>query len=190
MIDTLLRRLPGARKRDVPRRYGLAEKSYGFVTLHRPSNVDSRESLAGIVEVLIEVAGEMPVVFPVHPRTSAKLKEFELLERLEAARGVTLLEPLGYLDCLSLTSKARVIVTDSGGLQEESTALEVPCLTMRENTERPITVSEGTSTLVGNDAAKLHACLNQVLNGTYRAGRCPELWDGKASERIAAILAG
>jgi UDP-N-acetylglucosamine 2-epimerase (non-hydrolysing) len=125
---------------------------------------------------------------PVDPRTPAKLDRFGLTERLKQSEGIVQ-APLGYLDFLALTSQARVIVTDSGGLQEESTALGIPCLTARPNTERPITVDEGTSTLVANDPALLDRNLRAVLDGTYKHGRCPELWDGRASERIAKILA-
>ena len=130
----------------------------------------------------------IPIVFSVHPRTKGRLESFGLLEKLKAVSGIQLLTPLGYLDFLALTSQSRVIVTDSGGLQEESTALGIPCLTMRENTERPVTVTEGTSTLCGSDAQLLHENLRAVLNGTYKQGKCPELWDGKAAERIVAEL--
>ena len=130
----------------------------------------------------------MPIVFPVHPRTQGRLELFGLWEKLEAAVGITLQGPLGYNDFLALSSQAKVIVTDSGGLQEESTALLIPCLTMRENTERPITVTEGTSTLCGSDANLLRDCLNHVAAGTYKQGICPTLWDGKAAERIVEAL--
>jgi len=141
-----------------------------------------------LINVLTDVSQEMPLAFPIHPRTRARLEEFGLLEQLENNPNINCLGPLGYMDFLCLTSQAKVIVTDSGGLQEESTALNVPCLTMRENTERPITCDEGTSTLIGNDAEKLRVHLRQVLNGTYRKGQCPELWDGKASQRIVEVL--
>lgn len=188
MIDTLLRLAEKAAKQPLLQDLGLEAGTYAVVTAHRPSNVDSPETLSGLVEVLIEVSRQLPVVFPVHPRTNARLQSFGLLDALKAAPGVRILEPLGYLDFLSLTSQSRVIVTDSGGLQEESTALQIPCLTMRENTERPLTVTEGTSTLCGSDAQLLHENLKAVLGGTYKAGRCPALWDGKAAERIVAEL--
>jgi UDP-N-acetylglucosamine 2-epimerase (non-hydrolysing) len=142
------------------------------VTLHRPSNVDDPKVLAGLVEVLIDVSARLPIVFPIHPRTLSKLQAFDLESRLYDAPGIYRLPPLGYRECLCLTSQARVIVTDSGGLQEESTVLDVPCLTMRENTERP---------------SQQH--LKLVLSGTYKRGRVPKLWDGRAGGRIAAILA-
>lgn len=187
MIDTLFHLLPAARERSTLADHGLEPDGYGVVTLHRPANVDSEPVLRSLLDVLIETSKSLPLVFPVHPRTDARLEAFGLTERL-AGSGVRRLPPLGYLDFLSLTSRAKVIVTDSGGLQEESTALGIPCLTMRENTERPITVDEGTSTLVGHDAEALAGCLGRVLAGTYECGRRPELWDGRAAERIAKLL--
>jgi UDP-N-acetylglucosamine 2-epimerase (non-hydrolysing) len=189
MIDTLLWLLPKAQTRDTLDRFKLTRAEYGVVTLHRPSNVDHPQTLRSLVEVLVEAAGQLPLVFPVHPRTRNRLEQFELLERLRRARGMIITEPLGYLDFLALTSQARLIVTDSGGLQEESTALGIPCLTARANTERPITVSQGTSTLVGNDAARLRDGIAAVLAGQYKKGECPALWDGRAADRIAGILA-
>lgn len=158
-----------------------------MVTLHRPANVDRAETLGPLLDVLHEASQHLPLVFPVHPRTKERIDRFGFANRLS---GIRFLPPLGYLDFLSLTSQARLIVTDSGGLQEESTALGIPCVTCRPNTERPITVQEGTSTLVGNDATALRRALQQVLQGDYKQGACPELWDGRAAERIAAVLAG
>lgn len=189
MIDTLLAQVERAKTVDTTSRLGLTKGEYGVITLHRPANVDSPEVLSGLIDVLVEIASEMNFVFPVHPRTRGRLQEFDLEKRLTECPGIECLEPLGYLDFLNLTSQAKVIVTDSGGLQEESTALGVPCLTMRPNTERPATVDEGTSTLIGSSAPDLKKYLRQVLDGTYKQGRCPELWDGKAAERIVHILA-
>ena len=141
-----------------------------------------------LLDVLVEISQEMKLVFPVHPRTKGRLEAFGLLARMQAAPGIIQQPPLGYLDFLALTSQAKVIVTDSGGLQEESTVLGIPCLTMRENTERPITVDVGTSTLIGNDAGKLRESLGQVMRGAYKHGRCPELWDGQAAVRIAEVI--
>lgn len=188
MIDSLLRLLPQAKERDALQRFTLRKGEYGVITLHRPANVDDPQVLAGLLNVLIDTARVLPLVFPVHPRTFARIREFGLMERLETAPGIIQLPPLGYLDFLSLTSQARLIVTDSGGLQEESTALQVPCLTMRPNTERPITVDEGSSTLIRGDAADLRARIDEVLSGRYKQGRCPSLWDGRAAERIASVL--
>lgn len=189
MIDTLRWLLPQARQRDTLVRLGLEPGQYGVVTLHRPANVDQPETLRPLLEVLCEAATELPLVFPIHPRTRQRLERFGLANRVSANGRLMLLPPLGYLDFLALSSQARVVVTDSGGLQEESTALGIPCLTARPNTERPITVQEGTSTLVGSDPDRLRAGLLAVLEGRYKTGRCPRLWDGHAAERIACILA-
>ena len=189
MIDTLLNQVKRARQSTILTDLGLATGQYGVVTLHRPANVDDQNILDGLLQVLVEISAKMPLVFPIHPRTKTRLDSFGLFEKLDSADHIKCLGPLGYNDFLCLTSQAKVIVTDSGGLQEESTALNVPCLTMRPNTERPITVTQGTSTLVGSDAAKLKLHLTEVIEGTYKKGSCPELWDGKAAERIAAILA-
>lgn len=188
MIDTLMQMLPRANELDVPGQMGLLANQYGVVTLHRPANVDNFSVLEGLMEVLVEVAVDIPLVFPIHPRTQERLFQSGLRARLDQARGIYLLSPLGYLDFLSLTSQARVIITDSGGLQEESTVLGIPCLTLRPNTERPITVDIGSSTLIGDDPEKLRRHLMEVLNGQYKSGSCPELWDGHASQRIAKLL--
>ncbi|MEO2012815.1 MAG: UDP-N-acetylglucosamine 2-epimerase (non-hydrolyzing) [Fuerstiella sp.] len=189
MIDTLFHQLEAARGRDTLCQFGVRPHEFAVVTLHRPSNVDRRESLEPLVNVLQRVSAALPIVFPVHPRTKARLTEFSLFESLSSESGITLAEPLGYQDFLCLTSQAKVIVTDSGGLQEESTALGVPCLTMRSNTERPVTVDLGTSTLIGNSAELLETMLRDVINESYKKGRCPVLWDGNAADRIAAVLA-
>lgn len=190
MIDSLLRLLPRAQTTDTLERFELRHGEYGVVTLHRPANVDDGETLARLLDVLIETSETIRLVFPVHPRTTARIEQFGLADRLQSAPGILQLPPLGYLDFLSITSQARVIVTDSGGLQEESTALGVPCLTMRPNTERPITVTQGSSLLIGSDTDLLRQHLDEVLKGNGKRGACPELWDGRASERIAAVLAG
>lgn len=188
MIDTLLHQVKIAQKSDVLNQYQVEPGSYGVVTLHRPSNVDSKKVLGALLDVLIDVSKTMKLVFPIHPRTRARLQEHGLENELESNPNIICLGPLGYNDFLCLTSQAKVIVTDSGGLQEESTALDVPCLTMRPNTERPITVTHGTSTLVGSDAQKLHLHLKEVIDGTYKRGQCPELWDGNAAKRIVEVL--
>ncbi|GAB6186296.1 non-hydrolyzing UDP-N-acetylglucosamine 2-epimerase [Thermopirellula anaerolimosa] len=192
MIDTLRSLLPKIRPRETLKRLGMDVKDFGVVTLHRPSNVDQPDTLAPLLEVLSDVGDTLPILFPIHPRTQSRIREFglESFLRWEGDRrgGLIPLPPLGYRDFLALTSSAKVVITDSGGLQEESTALGIPCLTLRPNTERPVTVEEGTSTLVGNDATALRRLLEDVLSGRYKQGRCPELWDGHAAERIAAIL--
>ncbi len=188
MIDTLVKHVKRAAQQTILSDLGVQQGEYAVVTAHRPSNVDRQDTLQGLIHVLIDVSKSLPVVFPVHPRTRSRLESFGLLRDLEVAENVMLLEPLGYLDFLALTSQSKVIVTDSGGLQEESTALGIPCLTMRENTERPVTVDVGTSTLCGSSAESLHRHLTEVIEGRYKSGRCPDLWDGRAAERIVSLL--
>jgi UDP-N-acetylglucosamine 2-epimerase (non-hydrolysing) len=186
MIDTLLLHLPRARALGVPERMGLVPGGYAVATLHRPSNVDDPEALTALLGALAGVASRIPVVFPVHPRTRARLSG----EAARHAEALRLLEPLGYLEFLSLTSAARLVLTDSGGLQEEATVLGVPCLTLRDRTERPITIAEGTNEVVGTDPDRIAAAADRVLHGDARRGRRPALWDGRAGERAAdAILA-
>jgi UDP-N-acetylglucosamine 2-epimerase (non-hydrolysing) len=185
MIDTLLALLPKARATGSPARLGVVPGHYAVLTLHRPSNVDDPEVLGGLLDALGAIQQELPVVFPVHPRTRKRIEEFGLGARSASLR---LCEPLGYLDFLGLTSQARLVLTDSGGLQEETTALGIPCLTLRQNTERPITVEEGTNVLVGVDPGRILAAAREALSGGVRTGRAPALWDGKAAERIAEVL--
>jgi UDP-N-acetylglucosamine 2-epimerase (non-hydrolysing) len=184
MIDTLLKFLPAAAFERVSARWPLRERGYAVLTLHRPSNVDEPETLRSILEAVHAVARDMPVVFPVHPRTRDRLAAFGMDGLLD---GVTLAEPLGYIDFLALTSHARLILTDSGGLQEESTALGIPCLTMRENTERPVTITHGSNRIVGTRTENIVAGYGEAM---AREGRFlkPPLWDGKASERVAAVF--
>ncbi|HEY6051378.1 MAG TPA: UDP-N-acetylglucosamine 2-epimerase (non-hydrolyzing) [Thermoanaerobaculia bacterium] len=189
MIDSLRAALPRARESRIHARLGLAKGGYALATLHRPSNVDESDALAKVLGALGEVAGRLPVVFPIHPRTRARLAaDARLSERAEGRKGLQLVDPLGYLDFLALIADARLVLTDSGGIQEETTALGVPCLTLRENTERPITVEVGTNTLVGTDPAQIVPQAMAVLEGRGKTGRIPDLWDGRAAERIAGIL--
>jgi UDP-N-acetylglucosamine 2-epimerase (non-hydrolysing) len=184
MIDTLVANLARARERGTLGRLGLRAGEYVALTLHRPSNVDDPSQLAALFGVFEELHEKLPVVFPVHPRTRAAI-ESKLGGR---APRLTLSEPLGYLDFLALMADARFVLTDSGGVQEETTALGVPCITMRDNTERPITVSEGTNTLAGASPSAIRAAIGKLLAGDAKPGRVPQLWDGRAAERIAAIL--
>ncbi len=184
MIDTLRRHLPIATLDRIRDRIAVVDGPYAVLTLHRPSNVDDRETFSSIVNALREVAARMPVVFPVHPRTRRRVSEFGLERGLD---GVLLTEPLGYIDFLALTSHASLILTDSGGLQEESTALGIPCLTLRENTERPVTITDGTNRLVGTKTRDIVAGVDQAFASTP-PGRIPELWDGHAADRIADVL--
>lgn len=160
---------------------------YGVVTLHRPSNVDHPETLHALLGVLREVAASLPLVFALHPRTRSNIDRFSLAGLIDPA-GMVLLPPQGYLEMLGLMAGAAVVLTDSGGLQEETTALGVPCLTLRKNTERPITIEQGTNLLVGRDRAAILGGVHEVLAGRGKRGRVPELWDGHAAERIAADL--
>jgi UDP-N-acetylglucosamine 2-epimerase (non-hydrolysing) len=183
MIDTLLRFRAKAGLSPILSDFGLAPGSYGVATIHRPSNVDDPLRLAEMVKALTEISKLAPVVFPVHPRTRKRINEFGIcLEHL------ILSEPLGYLDFLHLMSNARLMVTDSGGIQEETTVLGIPCLTARENTERPITITHGTNRLVGVNSAEIADAARQVLTGMKPEMAAPDLWDGHASKRIADIL--
>jgi UDP-N-acetylglucosamine 2-epimerase (non-hydrolysing) len=183
MIDTLMRFREKARDSKVLDALGLEPGTYGVLTLHRPSNVDDPVRLRSLVDVVESLSKKIPIVFPVHPRTREKLDRFDFPKN-----GVTYTSPLGYLDFLNLVSQSRMVLTDSGGIQEETTILGVPCLTMRENTERPITVEKGTNYLVGIEPAEIHRAATQVLDGKARTASVPELWDGKAAERIATVL--
>jgi UDP-N-acetylglucosamine 2-epimerase (non-hydrolysing) len=183
MIDTLMEHLPRARALDLPGKLGLPAGGYAVVTLHRPSNVDDPSVLRGILAALTRIAERLPVVFPVHPRTRKNIEALGLA--LADNPGIRLTEPQGYLEFLSLTSRARLVMTDSGGLQEESTVLGIPCLTLRKNTERPITIEEGTNVLVGTDPETIVSEAERALgDGELNGRRIPALWDGQAAGRI------
>ena len=184
MIDTLLAHLERARGLPTLEQLGLRPGGFAVLTLHRPSNVDDPARLRSLFAVLEEIHRDLPVVFPVHPRTSASIA------RLLGGKPprLQLCEPLGYLDFLRLMADARLVLTDSGGIQEETTALGVPCLTLRDNTERPVTVSQGTNTLVGSDPATIRAEVRKVFATGGKRGRIPELWDGRAAGRIIDVL--
>jgi len=192
MIDSLAfhksRAVPAARTLQAARA-GFGAERYGVVTLHRPSNVDEPEALRASLQVLCEVSERLPLVCALHPRTVARVDGFGYSDLLKSAR-IALLPPQGYLEMLGLMAGATLILTDSGGMQEETTALSIPCLTMRENTERPITIEQGTNTLVGRDRALILHLVDEILASGGKRGRTPELWDGRAAERIAAHLAG
>ena len=205
MIDSLYAQLERASRSRVRESLGVAGKDYAVLTLHRPSNVDDRATLARILAALERIGERLPIIFPAHPRTLNRLEEFGFTERLTGSAALRLIEPLGYLDFLRLMSGARLVLTDSGGLQEETTALGIPCLTLRENTERPITVEIGTNTVVGTDPEKIvHAALAALDmetgapdSGSHRGspdrvsrahGRQPPLWDGHTADRILDAL--
>jgi len=185
MIDTLMRHLPMATLDRIRDRVPVSRGAYGVMTLHRPSNVDDPMVLGRILDAIEEISQQMPIVFPVHPRTRERLKSGEWAGRL---KNVILTEPLGYIDFLSLTSNARLIMSDSGGLQEESTALGIPHLTMRENTERPVTITHGTNRLVGTQTTAILEGYRAAMAQIPDPARRPPLWDGKTAGRAATVL--
>jgi len=208
MVDTLLFHLEKAKKSQILKKLGLQKESstdhcqlttdYSLLTLHRPSNVDNRESLYKILEALKSISAEIPIIFPIHPRTKKQIDTFcfqHYFVNLTNNRtpitnnGICVVEPLGYLDFLNLMTHCKFVMTDSGGIQEESTVLNIPCLTLRDTTQRPVTISHGTNTLVHNVTEKIIEEAAKILNGKGKKGECPEFWDGRAAERIVEIIA-
>jgi UDP-N-acetylglucosamine 2-epimerase (non-hydrolysing) len=188
MIDTLFRYREMAAQSDVLTRLGLVPGRYAALTLHRPSNVDDEGTLTVLLGAVARIQREIPIVFPVHPRTRRRLEAVaSLLPPMPALR---LADPLPYLDFLQLTANARCVLTDSGGIQEETTALGVPCLTLRQNTERPVTVTKGTNRVIGTDEETIYRSWREVAGGQWPRGELPELWDGKAAGRIVHVLLG
>ena len=190
MIDSLLEYLPIANKSRIRQDLGFEGKDYAILTLHRPSNVDQLQVFAGILDALEEIGRRLPIVFPVHPRTLKMIAESGLTERIRNTAGLRLTDPEGYLDFLQLLSGARLVLTDSGGIQEETTVLGIPCVTLRENTERPITVEMGTNTIAGTNPANITKAAFRALDKTPRtaAPRVPPLWDGHTADRILDAL--
>ena len=215
MVDSLLFNLEQAKKTDILERLGLRRKSltdhcqpttdYCLLTLHRPSNVDNKESLTRIVQGLLQVSSRIPVIFPMHPRTQKQTKLFGLESDFEFHRSPDLrledyydsqgfkrkihsFDPVGYLDFLNLMANSKLVLTDSGGIQEETTVLNIPCITLRDTTERPITITEGTNILVKDDPEKIIKEVTKSLDGSSRKGKCPSIWDGHTAERIVKIL--
>jgi UDP-N-acetylglucosamine 2-epimerase (non-hydrolysing) len=186
MIDSLVACLPAIKATQTVQKLGLSGKKYAVVTVHRPSNVDTEKSLLQVLAILKEVCDAFPAVFPVHPRTKASLERFGLTQQFEALPGFRMTEPLGYLEFLNLVSNASCVLTDSGGLQEETTWLGVPCITLRQNTERPISITHGTNALTGLSLKKVRNALQDAVRFDRTAYKPPELWDGKAAGRIAA----
>ena len=184
MIDTLLACRDLCRRSTILNELGLEGRPFGVLTLHRPANVDDPVVLSGLLDAIDQVQRELPIVFPVHPRTRKALEGRDLA----ALPGLIVTDPLGYLDFMRLLSRARLVLTDSGGIQEETTVLGVPCLTLRNNTERPITIEQGTNTLVGLDPERIVATAHRVLAEPPREGRIPDLWDGRAAERIVDLM--
>ena len=191
MIDTLLKHKDLARGLGLVEQWGLKPGEFATLTLHRPSNVDDPLTLQGILDALHEIAKRIPIIFPIHPRTSKMVGQFGLegyFSGTDKPKGLWIIEPLGYLEFLHLNMNAMMVITDSGGLQEETTALGVPCLTLRNNTERPITCEVGTNFVVGNNPDNLVRYASKILNGEIPRGGVPEKWDGKAADRIIEIL--
>jgi len=186
MLDSFEMQRERIESDDTRQQLGLAPGEYGVVTLHRPANVDTYEALDLLTRELVSAAQSVRLIFPVHPRTRKMLEQHKLLERLENCAGITLIAPLGYIQFMNLVSGARLAITDSGGLQEETTYLDIPCLTLRPNTERPITISEGTNRLV--KPADLATNVAKVLAGDWPGGQRPERWDGHTASRCVASL--
>ncbi len=190
MIDTLLANRKKADKSTILEDLALKPRGYAVLTLHRPSNVDDPEVLAALLEAFDQIQRDMPLIFPVHPRTRKNLSRFGFDARLKEMPDFRLLEPLGYLDFLKLMAESRLVLTDSGGMQDETTILGVPCMTLRENTERPITIEQGTSRLVHVTTEDILKHYRQIIDaGDKSSPSCPEIWDGKAAQRIAQIIA-
>ena len=187
MIDSLFQNVKKAESSMIHEDLEL-QGEYALFTLHRPSNVDDQETFTRIIEALEEIAKDLEIVFPIHPRTRKMAKSFGLFERLEKIPGIHITEPIGYLDFVSLMAKSKLVLTDSGGLQEETTALGIPCLTLRDNTERPITVTEGTNTIVGTDKDLIVLLSKEIVDNGGKSGKIPDLWDGNTAARIADIL--
>lgn len=188
MIDSLVHAMPRINAIQTPRKFGLEKKSYVVVTLHRKENLEERTIATRLTAMIEEISTKKRIVWPMHPRTRKELANFGLLERIEANKKILIVAPLGYLELISLIKDALCLVTDSGGIQDESTYLSVPCLTIRRTTERPITTTVGSSTLVGEDMDKLRRLFTRVCNNTYKKSRVPKYWDGKTSERIIKII--
>jgi len=197
MIDSLNYYLPKAQQLNLDGKYPfnsstlsrpIEKNGFILVTLHRPSNVDDGQTLQALIKVLCQIQERIPVIFPMHPRTRKMLSEFGLNGMLESARNLIITEPLGYLEFLKLEANAFLVLTDSGGIQEETTVLGIPCLTLRENTERPITIWEGTNELVGSNPQKVLERTYAILNGERKTGKVPQYWDGHAAERIVEVL--
>ena len=189
MIDTLLAHRKKSSRSDILNKLKLNKKEYCVLTLHRPSNVDSESGLRKILSIIEKLQDEIKIVFPVHPRTRKNIEAFGLNKKIYSMKNLVVTEPLGYLDFLQLMDKSKLVLTDSGGIQDETTILGVPCITLRENTERPVTLEEGTNLLVSTDAAKVIKKSLEVINNKIKLkGRIPKFWDGNAAKRIVKII--
>lgn len=188
MIDTLLSNMKTIDACEVLGKYALKSKAYAVATVHRPSNVDTKEALSEIVSIFGEITAKMPLIYPIHPRTKKNLETFGLMDKVSKMTGLILTDPLGYIDFVKLVKESAFVLTDSGGIQEETTVLKVPCITMRENTERPSTIDEGTNVLVGRNRKKITLLFRKILKKQWQKGRIPKYWDGKTAQRIVAVL--
>lgn len=188
MIDTLLKSKVRSQKSKTLEKLWLKKKEYGVLTLHRPENVDNKNILKEILEAIEEIQKKIKIIWPIHPRARKQLKKFNLFDKIKEMKNLVLIKPLGYLEMLSLNSQAKFVLTDSGGIQEETTVLGIPCLTLRENTERPITVTKGTNIIVWTKKRRIILETSKILRGDSKKGRIPRYWDGKTSQRILKIL--
>ena len=188
MIDTLLKHLKRSESSRILDDLSLKSGEYSVLTLHRPANVDDRASLAHLFSILEDVQKKIPVVYPIHPRAKKMIKEAGLSKELDGMQNLLFVDPLGYLDFIHLMKHATFVMTDSGGIQEETTILGIPCLTLRQETERPVTITQGTNTLVKTDRAKILDAVDKAQTGRIEKGRIPEKWDGKAASRIVSFI--
>lgn len=188
MIDSLRKYESIAEKSDVLERFNLSKNNYGLITLHRPSNVDNKQNFEKIITAFEEITKRIQLFFPIHPRSRKQIERFSLMARFNNMKNFKLIEPVGYLDFLKLEKYAKLVLTDSGGIQEETTVFGVSCLTIRENTERPITISQGTNQLVGTDTKKIIKTANSILDGYYKKRTIPKFWDGKTANRVIEVL--
>lgn len=188
MIDTLSANLPIINRSDILNEYGLTKREYCVMTLHRPSNVDSPATLSELLDVLSAVSERIKIIYPIHPRTMKMMNKHKFLNKFKKLENLLVVDPLGYIDFTKLVKESKFVITDSGGIQEESTFLGVPCLTIRANTERPVTIKKGTNYLVGRSKTKVLKYAKDILNSKSKKGSIPELWDGKATKRIVKIL--
>jgi len=187
MADSLLNNKDKALCSDILRKLGLQERSYGLFTLHRPSNVDNEQIFCVIIQALVKISEILPVVFPIHPRTKKNIEKFGLRQVIKESK-IKTIDPVGYIDFLALQMHAKLVLTDSGGIQEETTVLGVPCLTLRENTERPITITKGTNKLIGCKPIKIMQEVSNILQNNMEQGKIPDLWDGKTADRIVRVI--
>jgi UDP-N-acetylglucosamine 2-epimerase (non-hydrolysing) len=189
MIDSLVYFLDKAKNSNIIDQLSLNGNEYALVTLHRPSNVDVKENFEKLLNAFSEIENDLKIVFPIHPRSRKMLTNFGLDNRISAMKKLILLDPIGYLDFMKLMHDAKLVLTDSGGIQEETTYLGIPCITLRENTERPVTIDVGTNVLVGSDTEQVISEAKKIISGQSKKGQVPDLWDGKAAERIVSIIA-